>query len=96
MDQVLGDLTVKRSGTTFVIDIGFTSRDPAKAAQIANAFADKYLLEQLEAKLDATQQATLSAESAVSPSSSRRWDPRRPRWNSTRRSTGCWLRSAPR
>ena len=59
VDQVLGDLTVKRSGTTFVIDIGFTSRDPAKAAQIANAFADKYLLEQLEAKLDATQQATL-------------------------------------
>jgi polysaccharide biosynthesis transport protein len=59
VDQVLADLTVKRSGTTFVIDIGFTSRNSARAAEIANAFADKYLLEQLEAKLDATQQATL-------------------------------------
>ena len=59
VDQVLGDLSVRRSGATFVIDIAFTSHDPAKAAQIANEFADKYLLEQLEAKYEATQQATI-------------------------------------
>jgi exopolysaccharide transport family protein len=58
VDQVLSRLSVKRSGTTYVIDIGFESRDPGKAALIANTFADKYLLEQLEAKYEATQQAT--------------------------------------
>jgi succinoglycan biosynthesis transport protein ExoP len=58
VDTVLKRLTVRRSGLTYVIDVGFESKDPAKAAQIANAFADKYLLEQLEAKYEATQQAT--------------------------------------
>jgi len=42
----------------YVINIQFESTDPAKAALIANTFADRYLLEQLEAKFDATQQAT--------------------------------------
>jgi exopolysaccharide transport family protein len=58
VDTVLRRLTVRRSGLTYVIDVGFESKDPAKAAQIANAFADKYLLEQLEAKYEATQAAT--------------------------------------
>jgi polysaccharide biosynthesis transport protein len=58
VDHVLRALEVRRSGLTYVINISFQSKDPAKAAVIANTFADRYLLEQLEAKFDATQQAT--------------------------------------
>jgi succinoglycan biosynthesis transport protein ExoP len=59
VDQVLSRLSVGRSGGTYVVDIAFQSEDPAKAALIANAFADKYLLEQIEAKYDAAQRATV-------------------------------------
>lgn len=58
VDHVLGRLSVRRSGLTYVINIGFELTDPAKAARIANTFADRYLTEQLEAKYEATQQAT--------------------------------------
>lgn len=58
VDHVLKGLSVRRSGLTYVINIDFQSRDPSKAALIANTFADRYLLEQLETKFDATQQAT--------------------------------------
>lgn len=57
VDRVRKGLTVKRVGTTYVMTLGFTSRDPAKASRIANGFADHYLLDQLEAKFDATRQA---------------------------------------
>lgn len=58
VDNVLGHLSVKRAGLTYVINVSFESEQPAKAARIANTFAELYLLEQLEAKFDATQQAT--------------------------------------
>jgi succinoglycan biosynthesis transport protein ExoP len=56
-DALLGGLSVKRSGLTYVIDINYTSVSPEKAALIANTYADRYLLEQLEAKYEATNQA---------------------------------------
>lgn len=58
VDGVLSRLSVKRLGLTYVIEIGFASEQPVKAAKIANEFAQLYLLEQLEAKFEATQQAT--------------------------------------
>jgi exopolysaccharide transport family protein len=58
VDSLLKRLTVRRSGLTYVIGINFESVDPTKAALIANAFADDYLLEQLDAKFEATKQAS--------------------------------------
>jgi succinoglycan biosynthesis transport protein ExoP len=58
VDAVLKRLVIQRVGLTYVIDVGFASRSPEKAALIANTFADKYLSEQLETKYEATQQAT--------------------------------------
>jgi polysaccharide biosynthesis transport protein len=58
VDTVLGGLQVRRAGLTYVINVAYESEDPAKAADIANKFAELYLLEQLEAKFDATKQAT--------------------------------------
>ncbi len=57
VDAVLGGLSVKRAGLTYIINVSYESVSPQKAAVIANKFAELYLLEQLEAKFDATQQA---------------------------------------
>lgn len=57
VDNVLAHLSVRRSGLTYVINVSFESESPSKAATIANKFAELYLLEQLEAKFDATEQA---------------------------------------
>jgi succinoglycan biosynthesis transport protein ExoP len=57
VDSVLSRLKVRRSGLTYVIAIDFESKDPVKAAQVANAFANLYLTQQLQDKYDATQQA---------------------------------------
>jgi len=47
----------RRVATTYVIEIGFLSLSPDRAAQIANATADAYILDQLEAKYEATRRA---------------------------------------
>ena len=52
-------LTVKRIGLTYVIQISFRSYDPEHAAQIANAVADAYIVDQLEAKYQATRRASV-------------------------------------
>lgn len=51
--------TIKRLGLTYVMEISFTSRDPQKAARIANAIADSYIVDQLEAKYQATRRASV-------------------------------------
>lgn len=51
--------TIKRLGLTYVMEIGFTSKDPVKAARIANAIADAYIVDSLEAKYQATRRASV-------------------------------------
>ena len=58
VDNVLKRQKIAREGLTYVISIDFSSTSQSKAADIANAFANDYLLEQLEAKFDATKQAS--------------------------------------
>ncbi len=54
---VLNRMEVLRRTSTYIIEISFRSEDPKKAARIANAIADAYVLDQLEAKFDATKKA---------------------------------------
>lgn len=54
----LADRTISRVGRTYVLDIGFTSLSPARAAEVANAIADAYILDQLESKYQATKRAS--------------------------------------
>lgn len=49
-------LTAVRGST--VIQIGFVAKTPNTAAQVANAIADQYIVDQLEGKLEATRSAT--------------------------------------
>ena len=48
---------VERLNDTYVISISYRHSNPAFAAQVANAFADEYLLDQLESKYEATRRA---------------------------------------
>lgn len=51
-------LRIERVERSRVIGISFTSRDAKFAQQIANTVADLYIVEQLEAKFEATKKAT--------------------------------------
>ncbi|MDO8837350.1 MAG: polysaccharide biosynthesis tyrosine autokinase [Parvibaculum sp.] len=57
INGLLGRLTVTRQRGSYVIAVGFLSENPAKAARIANAIAETYILDQLDAKFDGTRQA---------------------------------------
>lgn len=57
ISAVLGNVTARRIGQTYNIGISVTSEKPRLAADIANAIADQYLVEQLDAKFDATRRA---------------------------------------
>lgn len=52
-------LAIKRIGLSYVIQISFWSYSPERAAQIANAVADAYINDQLEAKYQATRRASV-------------------------------------
>src|SRR5262249_41213949 len=59
LDRFEKNRTIKRIGLTYVMEIGYTSLDPQKAARIANAIADSYIVDQLEAKYQATRRASV-------------------------------------
>jgi succinoglycan biosynthesis transport protein ExoP len=55
--KLQANIAVKRRGLSYVIDVVYTDPSPTVASQIANAYADEYLIDQLEAKYDATRRA---------------------------------------
>ncbi len=57
VDTFLDNLDVGMKGQSRVITIRFTSEEAKKAAQLANAVAEAYLLAQLDAKYEATRRA---------------------------------------
>jgi len=57
IDILLSRLTIMPVLGTSVMDISFRSPSPEKAARLANALANLYILDQLEAKFEATEQA---------------------------------------
>lgn len=50
-------LTVAPKGRSYVIRLSFKAHDPAKAAAIANSYAEQYTLSQLDSKLEAIKRA---------------------------------------
>ena len=47
------------------MDISFEFHDPAKTARIANAIVDAYILDQLEAKYQATRRASVWLQTRI-------------------------------
>ena len=58
IDSLRGALAVARSGKAQVLSISITSTDPAKAAQLANAVANAYVVNQLDARFESAKQAS--------------------------------------
>jgi succinoglycan biosynthesis transport protein ExoP len=56
---LVGRLAVNRVGLTYIIEIIYRSLDPDRAAQIANAVADAYITDQLNAKYEAARRAAV-------------------------------------
>jgi polysaccharide biosynthesis transport protein len=54
----LRGLSVSRAGEGFLLGISMTSVDPARAAKLANAVADAYVVEKLDARFDAAKRAS--------------------------------------
>ena len=57
VNAFLSKMTIRRIGLTYVIVIGFQSLSPDRAAEIANAIANAYIDDQLEAKFDSARRA---------------------------------------
>jgi polysaccharide biosynthesis transport protein len=65
MAVLRGNLKVTRIGRSYIERISYTSLDPIKAATIANAFADAYIEDQLNAKFEATRRASAWLEDRI-------------------------------
>ncbi len=53
------NLTIKRTGLTYVVSIDYRSLDPNTAARISNAAAEAYLVGELESKYQAARRANV-------------------------------------
>src|SRR5262245_48153287 len=58
INNLRGALAVSRSGKGQVLNISITWEDPARAAQLANAVADAYDVDQLDARFEAAKRAS--------------------------------------
>jgi polysaccharide biosynthesis transport protein len=58
VNAVRGGLSAEALPQSLVIRIDYSSTDPAQAARLANAYADAYIDEQLEAKFETVRHAT--------------------------------------
>jgi polysaccharide biosynthesis transport protein len=57
VERLQSQLIINRAGLTYIISVGFRAQDAQQAAKIANAVADAYIADQLEAKYQAALRA---------------------------------------
>jgi succinoglycan biosynthesis transport protein ExoP len=65
LGRLKDNLRVARLGRSYIEQISYTSLDREKAATIANAFADAYIEDQLQAKFEATRRASIWLEQRI-------------------------------
>ncbi len=58
LDEFVGHRSISRVERTYALNISYTARSPAAAAKIANAIAEAYINDQLEAKRRTTSRAS--------------------------------------
>jgi succinoglycan biosynthesis transport protein ExoP len=57
--RIQNQLTIKRVGLSYVIEISYQSQSPDQAARIANAVAEAYIVDSLESKYQASRRAAV-------------------------------------
>jgi capsular exopolysaccharide synthesis family protein len=65
MSQLEGNLDVRRAGLSYAMDVYYSSRDPEKAAKIANAMAETYIRDQLTTRAEAAAQGSQWLEGRI-------------------------------
>jgi polysaccharide biosynthesis transport protein len=65
VSQLQSSLDVRRVGRSYVINIDYTSPDPAEAARISNAFAEAYIGDQLEGHFDSMRRTSSFLEKNI-------------------------------
>jgi polysaccharide biosynthesis transport protein len=65
LSRLKENLRVTRLGRSYIEQIFYTSLDRDKAARIANAFADAYIEDQIQAKFEATHRASVWLEQRI-------------------------------
>ena len=65
VSTMMHNLSVKRTGISYLIALSFESQSPKLAARIANGFADAYLEDQSRAKANFTRAATLALQQRI-------------------------------
>jgi capsular exopolysaccharide synthesis family protein len=65
VSRFLGRIEAEQVGRSYVVSLSVSSEDPGKAARLANALADHYLLKQVEQKYEASRQAVVWLEDRV-------------------------------
>jgi succinoglycan biosynthesis transport protein ExoP len=58
VDGLRGALAVRRAGLGYILAISITDPDPERAAMLANAVADAYVVNKLDARLDSARRAS--------------------------------------
>lgn len=58
VENIKNSVIVARAGQAYVLNVSLTSADPAKAARLANAVADAYVVDKLDARFDAAKRAS--------------------------------------
>ena len=58
VQRLKGAITAARAGQGYVLGISATSVDPARAARLANAVADAFVVEKLDARFEAAKRAS--------------------------------------
>jgi len=61
----LGRMSVRRVGQSYVIEIGYTSTDPDKAARVANAISEAYIRSNLDSRAEALTRGAAWLESRL-------------------------------
>lgn len=56
--SLMSRLTARRVGLTYIVEVSFRSPSPSRAAGVANAIVDAYILDQLESKYQTTRRAS--------------------------------------
>ena len=59
VERLGNQLTIKRVGQSYVIEISYQSLSPDRAAAIANAIAESYIVDSLESKYQASRRAAV-------------------------------------
>lgn len=58
IEAIKGAINVVRAGQAYVLNVSFTSADPVKAARLANAVADAYVVDKLDARFESAKRAS--------------------------------------